>query len=116
MKLIEKSARKRLAKKVQIRIRASGRIRVRLTKSNRYLTAHLFNANNRLLFSAKSADLVHTTKSFKNKDAARILADRVAEMCSKRQWKGIVLDRSIYKYHGVVSEFAEALRSREVLL
>lgn len=116
MKHIEKNARKRLARKVQSRIIDSKRMRVRVQKSNKYITAYVFDVDNKLLHSASTSRLPHTGLSYKNIQAAEALADSLAPVCTKNNWCDLVLDRNIYKYHGVVAAFADRMRTHKVLV
>ena len=118
MNKIERNPKVRLARKVRSKICASNRMRVRILKSNRYLSALVYDSDNKLLYSAssKAPETDSARKSFKNKTSAMVLAKKVVEACKQKDIKGLAFDRSFYRYHGVVKVFAEELRQSNVLL
>ena len=93
--------------------------RLAFFKSLKYLYAQLIDDTQGItILSASSIEPVFRKDfkegSLKNKNAAK----KLGEICGKRmQEKGvkvIVFDRGGFKYHGVVKEFADAVRKEGV--
>jgi large subunit ribosomal protein L18 len=114
-KFITRDPRKRTAFKVSARILKSGKCRVRMVKSNRYLTAFLFDEKNILLGQVSSSSFSQDKFSCKNKPASLELADKIKEICKSRNVTDIAFDRYRYKYHGVVASFADRLREHKLI-
>ena len=47
----------------------------------------------------------------KNKESARKLGERIAEIAKSHHIKAVVFDRGPFKYHGILAELADAARN-----
>merc|ERR1712150_294469 len=51
----------------------------------------------------------------KNKETARVLGEKIAEIANSKGINEVVFDRGRYKYHGIVKEIAEGARSKGLI-
>ena len=80
-------------------------------KSNRYLYAQVVDdtvGKTLLDVSTLQSGVVYKSKS--SVSAATVLGKLLAEKCLAAGLKGVVFDRSGYKYHGKIKAVAEAAR------
>ncbi|KJJ84339.1 Ribosomal protein L18/L5 [Candidatus Omnitrophus magneticus] len=63
--------------------------------------------------STQSETISKQIKSYtkKNITSAKLLGEEIAKIAIPKGIKKVVLDRSRYKYHGVIKAFAEAARA-----
>jgi len=84
--------------------------RLSVFKSNRHLFAQLIDDEN----SNTLAGIGTCSKEFKIKkrnEAATALGKKIAELAKDKKINKVVFDRGRYKYHGLISLFADAARS-----
>lgn len=112
-------ARRQLARKrrqVRVRRRTLGsneRPRLCVYRSNRYIYAQVISDESRTtLVSASSfdADLRAGLASASNKEAAKRVGARIAELCRERGISSVVFDRNGFLYHGRIQALAEGAR------
>ena len=116
--VLKKRARRRRAH-LRVRSRVSGsadRPRLCVYKSLRYVYAQIVD-------DLEGQTLVHASslekdvrgalgKSKANKDAAKVVGQKVAERALEKGIKRVVFDRSGYVYHGKVKALAEGAREK----
>ncbi len=97
----------RIRRKFRIRAKISGtkeRPRLTVFRSNYGLFAQLID-------DVKGVTLISKRMKGKNKEVARSLGSLVARQAKAKHISSVVFDRSGYRYHGVIREFADAARS-----
>lgn len=99
---------------VRNKVRASGRIRLTVCRSNRHISAQIIDdAAGRTLVSASSLEKVlggaGTVQG--NKDAAGKVGKALGERALAAGIKQVAFDRGAYKFHGRVAALAEAARA-----
>ena len=116
----KKESRQRRARKARSRISSSGKVRLCVTRSCKYITAQLIksgivdSASDVVLgcISSNQAELKSALKGHtSNKDAAEMVGSKIAELAKKLKITDIAFDRSGYKYHGCIAKLAEAARA-----
>ena len=100
------------------KFRVSGKVK-KVSKSDRYrlsISRSLKNISAQIIDDDKNITLVSATSKTKNiksknkKELSTIVAELLAKKAQEKNIKKIYFDRGIYKYHGRVKIFAEALR------
>lgn len=114
VKILKAKNAKRIQRKRRIRAKVSGctvKPRVSVFRSNRYLSAQAIDdvAGNTLCAINSKA---HGLKP--NKADAATLGATFAASLKAAGISEIIFDRNGYVYHGVIREFAEALRANEI--
>ncbi len=90
------------------KIKASGRVRVSVYRSNKYISAQLIDdAKNITIVGVSEKDL--KTKGTKT-EKAKALGLLLAEKAKAKKVTQVVFDRGSYAYHGRVKGVAEGLR------
>ena len=108
----------KIRKKFRIRnklkkISSIDRYRLSIFRSSKNISAQIIDdKNNKTLASVTS-----NQKSIKNIDKTKtelssLIADKLADKAKELKINKIYFDRGIYKYHGRVKTFAEALRKK----
>ncbi len=115
MKLQKRIAKQRLRRgqHVRNRIRAAGRLRLSVYRSNRQIYAQIIDDTaGRTLIAASSLeqDLGGPKQDNGNKDAAQRVGKALAERAGAAGIKQVAFDRGIYKYHGRIAALADAAR------
>jgi len=113
---------KRILRHIRLRRRVSGneeRPRLSFFRSLHFIYAQVIDDSKGITLlagSTKDASFkaVNKLSSFKNKEAAKLLGESVGKMIIEKGIKQIVFDRGGFQYHGVVKEFAEAVRKEGV--
>ena len=107
-------ARKRRQIRVRRRTKGSNdRPRLCVYRSNRYIYAQVISdESGATLASASSfaADLREGLANPGNKEAAKRVGARIAELCRERGISTVVFDRNGFLYHGRVKALADAAR------
>lgn len=98
----------RRQKRVRNKVKSSGRPRVSVFRSNKYIFAQLIDDSKNVTIVGVSEKNLKTkgTKTEKAKDLGLLLAEKAK---SKKVTK-IVFDRGSYSYHGRIKSLAEGLR------
>ena len=106
-------SRQRRQTRVRRRVRgADARPRLSVFRSGKHIYAQVISdETGRTLASAStlSAELKEGKKSA-NKDAAKRVGARIAQVCQERGIRTVVFDRNGFLYHGRVQALAEAAR------
>lgn len=106
----------RLRRQARVRRKTRGRDerpRLCVFRSNRYIYAQVISdETGSTLVSASSMapDLREGLKGGANKDAAKRVGARIAELCRERGISAVVFDRNGFLYHGRVKALADAAR------
>ena len=114
MKTIKLDKKKFRIRNYLKKVAKNNRFRLSIFRSSKNFSAQIIDdTNNKTLISASSLDkdiklLTKNNKSEISKNVAEKLASKAAE----KNIKKIYLDRGVYKYHGRVKIFAEALRQK----
>lgn len=88
--------------------------RLCVVKSNNHIQAQLIDdETGRTLGSIATfaKEFRNTEFARKNKESARQLGARIAEIAKSCHIKEVVFDRGSFKYHGVLAELADAARN-----
>ncbi|MBN1915255.1 MAG: 50S ribosomal protein L18 [Parachlamydiales bacterium] len=91
----------------------SDKPRLSIYKSGRHLYAQLIDdekGKTLVGLGTLSKSLQNTEFNKKSKDSARHIGEQIAKLAQNQNVKKVVFDRGIYKYHGIVAEFADAAR------
>ena len=110
----EKQQKKRLKRIMRVRKHLRGnsnRPRLCVVKSNRHIEVQLIDdemGRTIASTSTRSKEFRNTEYNKKNKDAARVLGDKIAELALKANIKQVIFDRGPHKFHGILAELANA--------
>ena len=107
---------KKRARRIRKKLKKISRERFRLTvfRSARNLSAQIIDdENNKTLVSATSIKKSPTNK--KKADISLDVAEILAKKALEKKITKVYFDRGIYKYHGRIKFFAEALRKRGLI-
>jgi large subunit ribosomal protein L18 len=115
MKLQERIAKQRWRRRnrVRNRVRASGRLRLSVYRSNRNISAQIIDDEaGRTLVSASTLEksLGGPGKPHGNVEAARTIGRVIAERALAAGIKEVAFDRGDRTYHGRIAALAEAAR------
>ena len=92
----------------------SERYRLTVFKSSRNISAQIIDdQNNKTLVSATSIKKSPTNK--KKADISLDVAEILAKKALEKKITKVYFDRGMYKYHGRIKFFAEALRKRGLI-
>src|SRR5262245_13881296 len=89
------------------------RPRLCVVKSNSHLHVQLIDDENHETVASTSTiskDFRTTNFNRRNKESAKALGSKIAELALAKDIKKIVFDRGSHKYHGVVASLADAAR------
>jgi len=116
--IIKKIKAKRLRHALKANIRGTqARPRLILVKSNKYLyTQVIDDASHQVLTTASTLekDLKAKLKSAKNKEAAKLLGETIAERLQEKKIEAVVFDRNVYAFAGRVKIFTDAAREKGI--
>ena len=106
-----KRKRFRVSNKVK-KVASTGRFRLSISRSSKNISAQIIDdSKNITLISASSIEKDIKSGSKVNKtELSKIVAEKLAKKALEKKITKIFFDRGIYKYHGRVKAFAEALR------
>lgn len=119
MKLRKRIAKQRTRRQHHIRnrVRASGRLRLSVFRSNRNISAQIIDdETGRTLVSASSLekDLGGVGTTHSNVEAAKKVGQALGERAVKAGIQEVAFDRGACKFHGRVAAIAEAVREAGV--
>ena len=116
--IIKKIKAKRLRNAIKANIRGTlEKPRLILVKSNKYLYSQVIDdASHQVLTTASTLekDLRTKLKSAKNKEAAKLLGETIAERLKEKKIETVVFDRNVYAYAGRVKIFTDAAREKGI--
>ena len=118
-KYIEKSRRNtRLRKTVRKKLNGDEkRPRLIVFRSNKYLYSQVYDdVNGKVLAYASTLEkeVKSKLKSTKDKEAAKVMGEVIAERLKKLKIKEVVFDRNVYSYTGRVKVFADSAREKGI--
>ncbi len=118
-KYIEKKKRNtRIRKSIRKVISGSEKKpRLIVFRSNKYLYSQAYDdLNGKVLASASTLEkeVKEKLKSTKDKDAAKVMGEVIAERLKKLKIKEVVFDRNVYSYTGRVKVFADSAREKGI--
>ena len=116
--IIRKIKRQRVRRALKATLRGTPeRPRMIMVKSNKYLyTQVIDDASHQVLLTASTLekDLKAKLKSAKNKDAAKLLGETIAERLKEKKIETVVFDRNVYAFAGRVKIFTDAAREKGI--
>ena len=118
-KYIEKNKRNNRLRKT-IRKKISGnqeKPRLIIFRSNKYLYSQVVDdVNGNVLAHASTleSEVKSKLKSTKDKEAAKVMGEVIAERLKKLKIKEVVFDRNVYSYTGRVKVFADSAREKGI--
>ncbi len=107
------AARRKERIRLQIRNKASGRVRLSVFRSGKHIYAQLIDdSKGSTLASASTVDkdLKGKAKSTSTVEAAKLVGASIAKKAEKAKVKEVVFDRGGYLFHGRVKALADAAR------
>lgn len=121
MKLEKKIAVQRQHRRYRVRnaVRASGRLRLTVFRSNRHISAQIIDdETGRTLVSASSMekDLGGAGSTAGNVASATKVGTALGERAAKAGIKEVAFDRGSYRFHGRVAAIADAVRKAGIEL
>ena len=105
--------RKRFSVRNKVKkVAKTDRFRLCISRSSKNISAQIIDDNKNItLLSASSVEKDIKTNSKINKtELSKIVAEKLAKKAQEKKITKIYFDRGIYKYHGRIKIFAEALR------
>jgi large subunit ribosomal protein L18 len=116
--VIKKVKRVRLRRALKANLRGTPeRPRLIMVRSNKYLyTQVIDDASHQVLLSASTLEkeLKAKLKSAKDKAAAKLLGETIAERLKEKKIDAVVFDRNVYAYAGRVKVFSDAAREKGI--
>ena len=116
--IIKKIKAKRLRNALKANIRGTqARPRLIMVKSNKYLYSQVIDdASHQVLTTASTLekDLKAKLKSAKNKEAAKLLGETIAERLKEKKIAAVVFDRNVYAFAGRVKIFTDTVRGKGI--
>lgn len=121
MKVRDRIATQRVRRRhhVRNRVRATGRLRLTVFRSNRNISAQIIDdETGKTLVSASSLEkeLGGSGSAHGNVEAARKVGAALGERAKKAGIDAVAFDRGSYRYHGRVAAIADAVREAGVNL
>jgi len=118
-KYIEKKKRNmRLRKTIRKKLAGSEmRPRLIIFRSNKYLYTQVYDdLNGKVLAHASTLEkeVKDKLKSTKDKEAAKIMGEVIADRLKKLKINEVVFDRNVYSYSGRVKVFADSAREKGI--
>jgi len=101
----------RVSNKVK-RVASSDRFRLSIFRSSSNISAQIIDdSKNITLISASSVEKdIKTGTKVSKIELSKIVAEKLAKKAQEKKITKIFFDRGVYRYHGRVKAFAEALR------
>lgn len=87
--------------------------RLCVVKTNKHIYVQLIDDEGRCTLAAVSTmskSLKNTPQAKKNKDTAKYLGEKIAELGKTLSLEDVVFDRGPFKYHGIIAMVAEGAR------
>jgi len=116
--IIRKVKRQRVRSAIKATLRGTAeRPRLIMVRTNKYLyTQVIDDASHQVLLCASTLEkeLKAKLKSAKNKDAAKLLGETIAERLKEKKIATVVFDRNVYAFTGRVKIFTDAAREKGI--
>ena len=96
------------------KVASSERYRLSISRSSKNISAQIIDDSKRITLVAASfveKDIKSGPKMNKS-ELSKIVAEKLAKKAQEKKITKIFFDRGIYKYHGRIKMFAEALRKK----
>ncbi len=88
-----------------------GRLRLSVSRSSKNISAQIIDdINNVTLISASSNEKSIRDLKKKKSELSSIVAEKLAKKAQEKKITKVFFDRGLYKYHGRIKLFADALR------
>ena len=117
--VLKKKRKERIRKSIRKKISGtSERPRMIIIRSNKYLYAQVYDdLNGKVLASSSTIEkeIKSKLKSFKDKEAAKLMGKIMAERLKKIKVKSVIFDRNVYAYAGRVKVFVESARENGII-
>ena len=108
--------RKKRAKRVRKHLRGTGlKPRLCVVKSNLHIEVQMIDdeiGKTIVSISTRSKEFRQTEFSKKNKQSAKKLGEKIAELALQKNVKEVVLDRGPSKYTGIIAALADGARAQ----
>ncbi|KPK33412.1 MAG: hypothetical protein AMS24_01260 [Chlamydiae bacterium SM23_39] len=109
---MDKKKKKTIERRVlRVRKKLKGkkdRPRLSIFKSNKNIYAQIIDDEKQITLVSVGS---FSEKKMKLKDIASMLGKKLAKLAKEKKIKRVVFDRGRYKYHGIITVFAEAARN-----
>ena len=94
------------------KVASKDRFRLSISRSLKNISAQIIDDSKKItLLSASSLEKdIKSGNKVKKSDLSKIVAEKLAKKAQEKNITKIFFDRGIYKYHGRIKIFAEALR------
>lgn len=106
--------RRRRAIRVRKHLRGDAvKPRLCVVKSNKHIQAQLIDDESGKTLGSVSTfnkEMRNTEFNKRNKESARKLGEKIAEIAKSKNIKEVIFDRGSAKYHGILAELADAAR------
>jgi large subunit ribosomal protein L18 len=105
-----RQVRRKLIRRKSLKFAKNRRIRLSVFRSIKHISAYLIDDfNGQTIAGASSQSKEFEGKS--RKDKAIALGKIIAQKAKDKTIDAVVFDRSYYKFHGIIKEFAESART-----
>jgi large subunit ribosomal protein L18 len=112
---VKNRVRKRINRALRVRKHVRGsaeKPRLSVMKSNQHIAVQLIDDEKGLTLAAASTMMkeFRAKKLGKSKEAAKLIGQKIAELAKDKSIEMVVFDRGHHKFHGVITELANAAR------
>ena len=103
--------RNRVRNKIK-KVSKNDRFRLSVSRSTKNISAQIIDDNKNItLLSASSNEKdIKSLKKINKTELSKIVAEKLAKKAQEKKITKIYFDRGVYKYHGRIKIFADALR------
>lgn len=105
----KKDSRLRRAKKIRLRIRDLGHVRLTVHRTTQHMYAQVISACGGMVLASAST-LEGGLENGSNKEAASAVGRLIAERAKAQGIEKVAFDRAGFKYHGRIKALADAAR------
>ena len=103
--------RKRFRVRKKLKNVSKDRYRLSVSRSTKNISAQIIDDVNQITLVSASSDTKNIKSQKKTKmELSNIVAEALAKKAQEKKITKVYFDRGIYKYHGRIKLFAEALR------
>ena len=111
MSKISTNKRRRLRNRKKLKKVNSNRLRLRVFRSIKNISAQIIDDKNiKTLVSASSNEKEFKKNKLKKAELSNLLGEVLAKRAKEKNISSVYFDRGEYKYHGRIKMFAESLR------
>ena len=116
--VIKNKRRLRIRRAIRGKIQGTGqRPRLIIIRSNKFLYAQVYDDSAARVLahvSTREKEIHAKLKSFKDKEAAKLMGKLMADRLKKLKIKAVVFDRNVYDFKGRVKIFADSVRENGI--